>query len=95
MREAIAQRAVCSPGCANQSVEVHRPISSSKLHRSIEQGLLIIGDEEILRALGVADIGHIGTLLELETLSAADGEGGEGQNECLDGGMHEVGRKGD
>lgn len=84
------QRAVHSPGRTNQSVDVQHLTSRSKLHRGVEQCLVGIGDEEVLCALGIAGIDWIGASLELETLDATDGEGCEGQNERLSGGVHEM-----
>jgi hypothetical protein len=88
--QAITRRAVCSPGGANQPKDVHNPISGPKLHRGVEQILVSIGDEEVLGTLGAGGIDAIGPLLELEALGTTDGEGGEGQNKCLNREVHEV-----
>ena len=80
----------CSPRRANQSEYSRRVTPRSKLHRSVKQGLLGIGDKDVMCALDTADIDRIGAILELETLNATDSEGREGQNECLEGGEHEV-----
>ena len=91
---AITRRAVYSPGRTDQSKDAHRSISRPKLHRGVKQVLPSIGYENVLGALGVAGIDRIGAFPELETLSTADGESGEGQNKRPNGGMHEMGGEG-
>lgn len=60
------------------------------MHSDVEQILFSIGDEDILGALRIGCTDGIGTLPELETLGATDGEGCEGQDERRNGGVHEM-----
>ena len=77
-----------SPGRAKQPIDCQCDVTRSELHLCVELCLLGIGDEDILSALYTAGIEWIGPLLILETLDATNGEGGEDQNKCLEGGGH-------
>ena len=77
-----------SPGRAEQPIDCQCAGPRSKLHRCVELCLLGIGDEDILSALYIAGIEWIGPLLIPETFDATNGESGEGQNKCLEGGGH-------